>query len=229
LSLNAVDRRYAPYVHTARAEPGAAPASAIAAAARDVLASVIPSYGNADQRSKATALLDQAYAAALARVPDGAAKNRGLVAGQAAAAAMLARRANDGAFAPTQYTPGDTPGRWRPHPNPVPPNPPVPEAVAAGNQPALMPQWGQVTPFTLLEPSQFRLLPPPALTSEAYARDYNEVKRVGGKNSVDRTPQQAEIVRYWYEGSGQGWNRSPAQSRLSVRSTGGSTRACSLC
>ena len=38
-------------------------------------------------------------------------------------------------------------------------------------------------------------------------RDYDEVKHVGGKNSSARTPQQSETVRYWYEGSAQGWNR----------------------
>src|SRR5262245_26256410 len=36
-ALNAVDRRYEPYLYQARAEPSAAPAAAVAAAARDVL------------------------------------------------------------------------------------------------------------------------------------------------------------------------------------------------
>ena len=47
---------------------------------------------------------------------------------------------------------------------------------------------------------------PPALTSEAYARDYNEVKSIGGKNSTARTAEQTEIARFWFEGP-PAWNR----------------------
>lgn len=207
-ALDSIDRRYEPYVHHGRAEPGAEPPAAIAAAARDVLASVIPSYGTPAQRTKATEILDKAYASALTRLPEGPTKNHGIAAGQAAAATLLGLRKNDGAFAPSRYTPGSAPGQWRPHPNPVPANPPLADPVmAAGNLPAILPQWAHVTPFTMLTPSHFRLPPPPALTGETYARDYNEVKRVGGKNSTVRTPEQSEIVRYWYEGSPQGWNR----------------------
>jgi hypothetical protein len=62
-------------------------------------------------------------------------------------------------------------------------------------------------PFTMRAPWQFRLPPPPPLTSEIYARDYNEVKRLGGKQSTARTAAQSEIARFWFEGSPQGWNR----------------------
>ena len=62
-------------------------------------------------------------------------------------------------------------------------------------------------PFTMRAPWQFRLPPPPSLTSELYARDYQELKRLGGKQSTVRTPAQSEIARFWYEGSPQGWNR----------------------
>jgi PAP2 superfamily/Vanadium chloroperoxidase N-terminal domain len=207
-ALNAIERRYEPYVHEARAEAGAVPDAAIAAAARDVLAGLIPRYGDPAQRAKATALLDAAYAAGLAGVPDGPGRTRGIAAGQAAAATMLALRSQDGAHAPAPYTPGAAPGQWRPHPNPTPAHPPLPDpAMAAGNLPAILPHWAQVTPFTMLTTSRFRLPPPPALASDAYARDYDEVKRLGAKQSPARTAQQSESVRYWYEGSPQGWNR----------------------
>src|SRR5918995_7346042 len=49
-ALNSLDRRYEPYAHESGAEPGAAPEVAIAAAARDVLAGVIPDYGSPAQR-----------------------------------------------------------------------------------------------------------------------------------------------------------------------------------
>jgi hypothetical protein len=121
---------------------------------------------------------------------------------------MLNLRKADGAMTKVAYTPGSQPGQWRPHPNPVPANPPISDPVfAAGNVPAVLPQWAQMMPFTMRAPWQFRLPPPPSLTSEIYARDYNEVKRLGGKQSAVRTPAQAEIARFWFEGSPQGWNR----------------------
>jgi PAP2 superfamily/Vanadium chloroperoxidase N-terminal domain len=207
-ALNAIDRRYEPYAHEARAERDAAPEAAIAAAARDVLAGIVPAYGNPTQRARAMEILDKAYATALARLADGPARSHGIGAGQAAAATMLSLRRSDGAAAPAQYTPGTAPGQWRPTPNPVPAHPPLPDpALAAGNLPAILPQWAHVTPFTLLSPSHFRLPAPPPLSSESYARDYDEVRRLGAKNSTARTAQQAETVRYWYEGSPQGWNR----------------------
>lgn len=140
--------------------------------------------------------------------PDGPPKNKGLAIGKSVAAAILAARKADGSTAPSQYTPETAPGKWRPHPNPVPPNPPIADAaLAVGNWPAMLPQWGQITPFTMVAPWQSRLPGPPALASADYARDYDEVKRLGGKNSSARTAEQSEIARYWYEGSAQGWSR----------------------
>ena len=207
-ALNSIERRYEAYAQHGVAEPGADPAAAIATAARDVLTGLIPRYGSAAQQTRATEIVDRAYAATLASVADGPGQSRGVAAGRAAAASMLAVRERDGAFASSPYTPTTATGRWRPTPNPVPPHPPVPDpAAAAGHQPAMQPQWGQVTPFTLLTAGQFRLPPPPPLDGEAYARDYEEVQRVGGKLSTARTADQAESVRFWYEGSPQGWNR----------------------
>jgi hypothetical protein len=207
-ALNAIERRYEPYVYEGRAETGAAPAAAIAAAAHDVLVEVIPAWGKPEQRDKALGIVDSAYTSALAKVPDGLPKNHGIAIGKSAAAAILRARKTDGSGAPSQYTVGSAPGKWRPHPNPTPANPPIPDAVlAAGNWPAMLPLWGQVAPFTMATPWQFRLPGPPALASAEYARDYEEVKRVGGKNSTARTAEQSEIARYWYEGSPQGWSR----------------------
>jgi len=76
-----------------------------------------------------------------------------------------------------------------------------------------------MVPFTMRAPWQFRLPPPPSLASEPYTRDYQELKRLGGKQSTVRTPAQAEIARFSYEGSPQGWNRiarvivAPARAR----------------
>jgi len=74
---------------------------------------------------------------------------------------------------------------------------------------ALLPGWGAVTPFVLRSGSQFRPEPPPALDSELYARDYNEVKEVGGSLSACsdtnsppcRTSEQLTIAIFWRDGS----------------------------
>jgi hypothetical protein len=172
-----------------------------------VLVGVVPSFGTPAQKGAALALAEQAYAASMTRVTDAAARNRGVAVGRAAGAAMLALRKDDGATRDAPYTPGTGPGKWRPHPNPVPPNPPIANPDAArGYAPSVLPGWGNVTPFTLLSASQFWLPGPPALTSATYARDYNEVKSVGGKISTLRTADQTEIARFWFEGP-PAWNR----------------------
>jgi PAP2 superfamily/Vanadium chloroperoxidase N-terminal domain len=207
-ALNAIDRRYEPYLYEGRAEGGALPEAAVAAAARDVLIGALAGFGSPEQRAKAQERADGAYAVAMAKIPDGPGKQSGLVLGGQVARAMVDLRKADGASATVAYSPGTAPGQWRPHPNPVPPNPPIADPkLAPGNWPAMLPQWAQLTPFTMRSPWQFRLPGPPALTSEAYARDYNEVKQLGGKQSTARTDAQSEIARYWYEPSPPGWNR----------------------
>lgn len=218
-ALNALVRRYEPYLYVddrtaeagvqgGAAELGVAADAAIAAASRDVLVAVIAQWGAPEQRARAVAIVDRAHAVALAELPAGLARKHGIAVGQAAAAAMLAARRDDGAGLPSQYRPGHAPGRWRPHPNPIPPDPPVPDAaLAAGNLPAMLPQWARLRPFAMVTPWQFRLPGPPALASAEYARDYDEVKRLGGKRSRARTAEQSEIARYWYEGSALGWSR----------------------
>jgi hypothetical protein len=185
-ALNAIDRRNKPYVLNRRAEPGASPDAAVAAAARDVLVAQLP----AQQMN-----LDAAYATSLGRIADGPAKTRGISIGQAAAAAILALRSADGSSAPMPYTPGTGPGVWQPTPPAFPP--------------AVLPGWGNVTPFTLTSGAQFRPDPPRLfnLTSAAYARDYNEVKSIGELNSATRTNDQSVIAMFWYEGSPTAWNR----------------------
>jgi hypothetical protein len=58
-------------------------------------------------------------------------------------------------------------------------------------------QWPQRTPWLMTSPAQFRPGPPPALTSEVWARDYNEIKALGGKSSTRRTAEQTAIARFW--------------------------------
>ncbi len=61
-----------------------------------------------------------------------------------------------------------------------------------------------VRPFLIQSPSQFRTDGPNALTSTAYAEDFNEVKALGSMNSVTRTPEQTHVALFWQ--SPQPWN-----------------------
>jgi hypothetical protein len=206
-ALNAITRRYAAYYFEGPGEPKASPEAAVAAAAHTVLVGIIPSFGTPAQKIAASAMVEDAYMNAVGRVSDSTARMQGVAVGRAAGAAMLTLRKDDGATREAPYTPGMGPGKWRPHPNPDPPNPPVPnQELARGYTPSLLTGWGNVTPFTLLSASQFWLPGPPALTSEAYARDYNEVKELGGQVSKTRTPEQTEIARFWFEGAAA-WGR----------------------
>jgi hypothetical protein len=200
-ALNAINRRYAAYYFEGPGEDGAAPDAAVAAAAHTVLVGVVPSFGTPAQKVAAHAMVEDAYMASLGRMSEGAARAKGVEVGRAAGAAMLSLRKDDGAAKDAPYIPGTGPGKWRPHPNPDPPNPPIAnKELAPGYAPAFLPGWGNVTPFTLLSAAQFWLPGPPALTSEAYTRDYNEVKRLGGQVSEARTAEQTEIARFWFEG-----------------------------
>jgi hypothetical protein len=143
--------------------------AAVAAANRATLAKLIP----AQQAS-----IDTAYQAALAKIADGPAKSAGIAAGEQAAAAVFARRANDSMAAET-YRPHAAAGAY------------VPTASPAA------PTWSQRKPWLMSSAAQFRPGPPPALTSDTWARDYNEVKAVGGKNSTRRSADQSEIARFW--------------------------------
>ena len=200
-ALNAIDLRSRPYAAAIQAAPGASPDAAIAAASRDVLVPVLGSFAfflPADCISAGIASVEADYAAALAAIPDGVAKTRGVALGHAAAAAILALRAADGFDTPPidpTYQEGTAPGEYR---------------YTPGTPFAFAPHWGDVTPFVLKDGSQFRPGPPFSLTSRKYAADVNEVQRLGGDGVTTpsaRTAEQTEIARFWVESSPLQWNR----------------------
>ena len=182
-AVNATDRRYEPYTSDVSA-PGASLDAAVAAAARDVLVVLSPSR---------TAITDAEYAAALAEIPEGAAKAAGIAVGQQCAAETLARRAADGladaAF--PLYVPSGAPGDY---------------AFTPPFTFALYPGWGRLTPWAI-DLADHTVPGPDALDSMKYARDFNYLKAIGSLNSTSRTAEQTEIARFWGEGSPAGWNR----------------------
>ena len=187
-ALNAIKPRYAAYYFEGPAAAGATPEVAVAAASHTVLIAVLPSFGAPPQQSEAMALVEEAYRTALADIPDGQAKQDGIAAGRAAGEAMLALRKDDGATRSAPYTPASGPGRWRPHPNPDPPNPPIRDAkLAPGFAASVLPGWGNVTPFTLLSASQYWLAWP-AGTVQSGVRtrlQRGEVRRRPGQHGTN--------------------------------------------
>ena len=185
-AVNGITGKYATYLSPGPALDGASPEAAAIAAAHHTLKNLpvnqSPSL-DADYLSSLNAHGLSEY-------------DPGIEYGRSAAAAVLAARAND-LSDQAQYpyaAPGaGNPGVW------------VPLSSAANAQ-ALLPGWGSVTPFVLRSGSQFRPDPPPALDSEQYAQDYNEIKIIGASNSSVRTAEQTQIAQFWLASPTAIWN-----------------------
>jgi len=169
-AVNAITKRYPADRITPDAAPDASVPAAVAAANRTMLLRLVPSQ---------QAAIEKSYGAALAAIADGPAKTAGIAAGERAAAAVVASRAEDNAAQQERYRPATAPGVY------------VPTMIPA------VPQWPQRKPWVMTSCDQFRPGPPPSLSSDIWARDYNEIKAIGGKNSTTRTPAQTETARFW--------------------------------
>jgi hypothetical protein len=188
-AVKAIDRRFEPYALHERAAAGTSADAAAASATYTVLVGLFPAR---------EAPLAKAYAAALGHVPDGPAKRAGIELGQRAANACLERRANDGAGARNAYAPHTSPGVY------------VPTSVPVSAE------WAMVAPWTMQSPAQFRPPAPPALASDVWARDFDEVKRLGSKDAAERAAADTETALFWTITGPAAWNsvvRSLASSR----------------
>ena len=195
-AVNGIERRYQPYT-VALSSPGASLDAAVASAARDVMLALTP-----NQQPR----IEQEYAAALADVPDGPAKDQGVLLGQQAARANLDRRADDGIV----------PGPWPPQQGPITEPVYVPtgkpgdydftppfDAPPLGPV-ALFPGLGRLTPF-VIDLARHRLKGPDPLRSKRYARDVNFLKAYGRLDDSSRTPDQTKTAFFWFEPFGI-WN-----------------------
>ena len=193
-AVNAITGDYRPYLGTITAPTGASSEAAAIAAAHTVLKNYFPA---------SAANLDAAMANSLAAIPDGPAKVNGIAVGEAAGAAMIAARVNDGSSPPQFYTPASSdPGQWQP----------TPSCPPAGG---ILYEWRNVKPFAVESSSQFRSEPPPELTSRRYTTSYNEVKQVGDANSPYRSLHQSDVATFFSLVSAVGaWN--PVAAQLAV-------------
>jgi hypothetical protein len=178
-AVNGIEQKYEPYFVTDPAPPGARPEAAAAEAAYTALVALFPS-----QKTN----FDTELAASLASIPGYAPGNpsivRGLAWGEYVANAILAWRRQDGSSTVLPpYFGGTAPGIWR--------------SIPDGTLPAAFRQLTILTPFAMTSQSQFRPGPPPALNSQQYADDVNEVKAIGRVDSTERTPEQTQIAKLW--------------------------------
>lgn len=170
-AINAIDRRYAPYRLNLTADRATSREAAAAAAAYDVLLSLHP-----DKKAD----LDAALAGSLAGITENEAKSKGIELGKQAAAGIIALRTNDGSNTPEDYRPATTAGVYVPTTIPI-------ESTSS-----------KIKPFAMTSASQFRAAAPPALTSETWTRDLNEIREIGSNTSARRSAEQTTIARFWF-------------------------------
>ena len=176
-AVNAIDGGHEPYLVDPRAlgaQPWFSQDAAVATAAHDVLVAIAPAQ---------QATLDGVYATTMAGIDD-AFKAEGAAVGAAAAQAMLAFRQNDGFLAAFDFSLVIAPGagNWRP------------VTTAAVDPDAWV---GNEKPFLIERPDQFRSDGPNALTSDAYTKDFNEVKELGAIDSATRTADETAAAVFW--------------------------------
>jgi hypothetical protein len=174
-AVNAIEGGSSPLVSLPPVTRPADLSAAVATAAHDVLVVRVPG-----QAANVQALYD-AY---LAGIPDGAAKDNGIAVGQAAAAAVLADRADDNFDVDPPYV-QPTPG------------PGVFEPVAATKPVDI--KLGNVRPIAIPDADAFMPGPPIDMSSDEYAADFDEVKALGRKTGSTRTPEQTETAMFWSE------------------------------
>jgi hypothetical protein len=192
-AVNAIEQRYTSYSPNLSASlnlsatSGASTIAAAAQAAYRILSHFYPTQ---------QAEFDGQLARSLAEVPDGAAEDRGVLIGNRVADVILVNREADGSGgAQTTYRPGGRPGEYQ---------------FTLPNNFALLPGWGNVTPFTIPNADRFVPAGPPPFGGASYASELNTVQRLGGVNSTVRTADQSEVAMFWAYDRGDTF-RPPAQ------------------
>ena len=173
-AANSIEGTYTPYLTEVPGTMNASVEAAAATAAHDVLVGLYPTR---------KAIFDAELASSLLGIEENRAQ-QGIRIGQIVAERILAVRANDGwNVTPPSFSLPATAGNWQP-------TPPT-------NTPATFTHYPSVMPFGIKSPNQFMPGPPPAMTSEQYAADLEEVKQLGALNSAIRTADQTKVAQLW--------------------------------
>jgi hypothetical protein len=173
-AVTAVDRTGGAYAIDVEAPAGTSVEAAIVAAAHGSLVRLAPA-----ERS----MLDAAMNTSLAKIAHGQGKTDGTALGQQIAEKIVSLRSTDGAAAKVAFTAKPGTGLYQLTP---------PQSL-----PAILAQWGSVAPYVLQNRTGLDLKGAPALTSAQFARDFEEVKAVGARNSTTRTADQTAAAIFW--------------------------------
>ena len=169
-AVNAIQKRYRPYL----VQPAGS-----ATASQDVAATVAAGKVLLGMHPEAQAKFNADLTRYLAATEDGAARSEGIRIGEAVAARILEARTGDGTAALDAYRPKAKPGVY------------VATPMTVGSV------WPKLKPFVMSSPAQFRPEPPISLSSQQWATDYNEIKVFGGRASTKRSVRQTEDARFW--------------------------------
>lgn len=181
-AARAVDQKNPAYAVNLKAPPGSSIDAAIAAAAHGVLVRLAPM-----QRP----VLDDALNATLATIAQGQGKSDGIDIGTQVAEKLVALRASDGADARPAFAPKPGPGLYQ---------------LTPRSGPALLVQWGNVKPFVLRTMNGLEFKGPPAISSAEFARDFDEVRSIGARDSTTRTADQTAAAIFWVVQTAVPWH-----------------------
>lgn len=169
-AANAIDHKYQSHLGLETGEPDASVDAAVITAARDVLVARYPARKQD---------IEYSYELALSMITDKSARDKGIAIGKRAAEAALATAKVDPDKKAPPYRPLTAPGVWVPV-----------QLPSLRDEYRILPLWAIDSVEAYMPP------PPPSMKSEIWTRDFNEVKRLGGRNSTERTSVQSRIARY---------------------------------
>ena len=173
-AINAIEPQFETYRFRVEVSAGASEEAAAAVAAHTVLVALVPSQKGA---------LDAALTQSLAKVGDERSKADGIAAGKTVAESFLAWRAKDNFDAKAEDKPGTGAGAW--------------QRTFPGFEPGVLPQFGGVTPFLIKSTDEYVAKRRPELTSTQFTSELDEIKRFGGRRSIERTAEQTAMAVFW--------------------------------
>lgn len=172
-ATRSIERKTGSYAVEIEAPTRTSVEAAVAAAAHGTLVRLAPAE---------RLMLDAALNASLSKIADGQAKADGVALGEQIAEKIVAHRANDGAAAKVAFSPKPGAGLYQ---------------LTPPQMSAILPQWGAVTPFVLSSKPGLDFKGAPAMTTAQFAREFEEIKALGARNSTTRTADQTAAAIFW--------------------------------
>ena len=206
-AVQAIERDYEPYRVADVPNAAGSPVAAAVKAARDVLIARFPTRAGIIQGQYDAYLINNNIDP----------NDPGIAVGTYVAAKLIAYRSCDDSLPsprPESYTGGTAMGQWRPTPG-----------VTAMNPG----EWqGNITPFFMTRPSQFRSDPPPSMESNQYARDHDEVRLYGAATDSLRQQSHNDLAAFWNSPGREVFNALRTVATANVNNVSDSSRLFAL-